>query len=77
MEEKRATIRVYGMTCDDCVEKISQELKKQEGVISAYVSLNEGTGSVTIDPDKVKPEDLLKNPIFSKGSHYRAILLDQ
>lgn len=34
-------------------------------------------GEVEIDPARVKPEDLLKNRVFSKPSHYRATLADQ
>ena len=77
MEKKNVKLRIYGMTCDDCVNTVSHGLRGQDGVLEVKVSLKEGTGEVEVDPEKVKPEDLLRNRVFSKPSHYKATLVDQ
>lgn len=74
MAEKRVKLRIYGMTCDDCVRTVSNGLKSQEGVLDVKVYLEEKSGEVVIDPSKVKPEDLLRNKVFTKPYHYRATL---
>ncbi|MCL6089628.1 MAG: heavy-metal-associated domain-containing protein [Candidatus Thermoplasmatota archaeon] len=76
MEEKKVKLRIYGMTCDDCVRTISSSLKKQPGVLDVKISLQEGTGEVKIEPAGLSPEGILKNQVFSKGSHYKATLVE-
>lgn len=77
MPEERVKLRIYGMTCDDCVRTVSNGLKNQDGVLDVRISLKDGTGEVNVDSDKVKPEELLKNKVFTKPSHYKATLMDQ
>ncbi len=77
MEEEIVKLRIYGMTCEDCVATVTRNLKNQEGVLDVKVSLEEGTGEVKYDKDKLRAEELLKNKVFSKPSHYNAILLDK
>lgn len=77
MSEKRVELRIYGMTCEDCVNTVSRGLKNHNGVLDVKVSLKDGSAEVLVDPAKVKPEELLKNNVFSKPSHYRATLEDQ
>ncbi len=77
MKEERVKLRIYGMTCDDCVNTVSHGLKKQDGVLDVKISLKDGSGEIEIDSDKIEPEKLLKNEVFEKPSHYRATLMDQ
>jgi copper chaperone CopZ len=77
MESERVKLRIYGMTCDDCVATVTKGLKNQDGVLDVRVSLKDGVGDVVIDPEKVNPEMLLKNGVFTKPSHYRATIEDQ
>lgn len=77
MPEERVKLRIYGMTCDDCINTVSNGLKNQDGVIDVKISLEHGTGEVEVDSEKVKPEELLKNRVFGELSHYRATLMDQ
>ncbi len=77
MEERKVKLRIYGMTCDDCVATLSRGLRSQNGVLDVKVSLKEGTGELVVDPERVKPEELLKNKVFSGPSHYRATIIDQ
>ncbi|MCL5800417.1 MAG: heavy-metal-associated domain-containing protein [Candidatus Thermoplasmatota archaeon] len=77
MEPEKAELRIYGMACDDCVATVTRGLREQEGVPDVRISLREGSGEVELDSARVKSEDLLKNRVFSKPSHYRATLADQ
>lgn len=74
MEKKSVKLRIYGMTCDDCVSTVAKSLKQQEGVLDVNVSLKDGTSQVVIDAEKTGPEALLKNRVFTKPSHYKATL---
>lgn len=77
MGSEKVKLKIYGMTCDDCVASVTSGLKGQDGVLDVKVSLKDGTGLVDIDPEKVKPETLLKNKVFAKPSHYKATIADQ
>lgn len=77
MEGRKVRLKIYGMTCDDCATDVSGGPESQDGVMDVKVSLKDGTGEVDTDPEKVKPEELLKNKVFSKSSHYRATLMGQ
>ncbi len=77
MSSEKVKLKIYGMTCDDCVLTITKGLKSQEGVMNVQVSLKDGIGLVDVDPEKIKPEALLRNKVFTKPSHYKAILSDQ
>ena len=77
MEERKVKLRIYGMTCNDCVANVSRGLKNQDGVLDVKVSLTDGTGEVEVDPKRVTQEELLKNKVFQRPSHYRATLMDE
>jgi len=42
---------VGGMTCDDCVDHVTEALESVPGVTSARVSLDERSAVVEADPD--------------------------
>ncbi|MGP6207705.1 heavy-metal-associated domain-containing protein [Cuniculiplasma sp. SKW3] len=73
MAEKKVTLKVFGMTCDDCVRTVSKGLKEQ-GADVLSVSLKDGMAIVKIDNEKISPEVLVKAPIFGEESHYKAQL---
>ena len=77
MSEERVELRIYGMTCNDCVNTVSRGLKNQDGVLNVKISLKDGVREAEVDPVKVTPEELLKNKVFEKPSHYKATLMDQ
>jgi copper chaperone CopZ len=68
---KIVELKVYGMTCDDCVRHVSGGLKEAEGITDVSVSLKDGVAVVKA-MDSVEPENLLKLDVF-KGQ-YRAQL---
>ncbi|WP_188596142.1 heavy-metal-associated domain-containing protein [Thermocladium modestius] len=71
MTEKIVKMRVFGMTCDDCVRAVTNGIKSKEGVIDVRVSLSDGSAVVRIDTDKVDPHELEVLPVFTK-TRYRA-----
>lgn len=77
MEERKVKLRIYGMTCDDRVATVNRGLRNQDGVLDVKVSLKDGNGEVEVDPAKVKPDELLKNKVFEKPSHYGVTIMDQ
>ena len=77
MEKEKVKLRIYGMTCDDCVSTVTAGLKKQKGVIDVKVSLKDGTGEVNINNKEVKPEELLRNEVFTRPSHYKDIIINE
>ncbi len=73
MTEKIVKMRVFGMTCDDCVRAVTNGIKSKEGgVIDVRVSLSDGSAVVRIDTDKVDPPHELEvlPPVFTK-TRYR------
>ena len=71
MASKKVTMRVFGMTCDDCVRTVSEGLK-EVGATEISVSLKSGTASAVVDDSKISPENLSKIPVFGEKSHYKA-----
>ncbi len=66
---KTIELRVYGMTCNDCMEHVSGGLKNAKGVNDASVSLKDGMAVVRAT-DITNPDELIKLDVF-KGQ-YRA-----
>lgn len=64
--EKKTEIKVDGMTCNGCVNKVKTTLEKADGVKSADVSLEKNTAVVLYD-DSVTDEASLKKAINSTG----------
>ncbi|KAA8922719.1 heavy-metal-associated domain-containing protein [Thermoplasma sp.] len=67
---KKVVMKVYGMTCDDCVVTVKKGLESVPGVISADVSLPEKKAEILIDENKVSPESLEDAQVF-KVTRYR------
>ncbi len=67
---KNIELKVYGMTCDDCVAHVTEGLKSAIGVKDVYVSLKDGKATVKAD-DSVNPKELEKLDVFTK-THYKA-----
>jgi copper chaperone CopZ len=64
--EKKTEIKVDGMTCNGCVNKVKTTLEKADGVKSAEVSL-ENNNAVVLYDDSVTDEASLKKTINSTG----------
>ncbi|MBN1561984.1 heavy-metal-associated domain-containing protein [candidate division KSB1 bacterium] len=64
--EKKAEIKVDGMTCENCVNKVKTALEKSAGVKSAQVSL-ENKSAIVLYDDSVTEEASLKKAIQAVG----------
>ncbi len=64
--EKKVEIKVDGMTCNGCVDKVKTTLEKAEGVKTAEVSLKENSAVILYDDSKTD-EASLKKAINSTG----------
>ncbi len=73
---RKIKIKIFGMTCDDCVIKIKNSLKMDPGVLDVNISLENAMGEVTIDDTKTDEKNILNNVIFRSG-HYRAKILKE
>lgn len=54
MSDKKAEIKVTGMTCAMCSQAVSTILNEKEGVVSADVNLGTETARIVYDPDRIK-----------------------
>lgn len=66
MEKKYITItlKIKGMTCASCENRIERKLKNTTGIANAIASFGKGTAMVTFDPDRITiPEmiDIISN----------------
>ena len=58
--EKKVEIKVDGMTCNACVNKVKASLEKTDGVKSAQVSLENNSAIVVYDDSKTDESSLKK-----------------
>ncbi|WP_342756242.1 sulfite exporter TauE/SafE family protein [Kineothrix sedimenti] len=56
---KSKTLRIGGMTCVNCQNKIEKKLRNTAGIQSATVSYNAGTADVTYDTDIISLKDII------------------
>lgn len=56
---KTTRLKVAGMTCGHCVERVEKALRNQTGVRNATVHLNEGAAEVEYEEGEVVPEQLI------------------
>ncbi|TET54064.1 MAG: heavy metal translocating P-type ATPase, partial [Actinobacteria bacterium] len=59
-EEKKTIIKIDGMSCASCAQKIEKSLSKTEGVLSASVNLASQKASLTFNPAVLEESDLEK-----------------
>lgn len=52
-------LRIGGMTCVNCQNRIEQKLRSTAGVVKASVSYDMGTADVTYDPDLLSLRDII------------------
>ena len=64
--DKKVEIKVDGMTCNGCVNKVKTTLEKADGVKSAEVSLKENSAVILYDDSKTD-EASLKKAINTTG----------
>ena len=57
---KTISLPIIGMTCAACSARVERELKKMPGVLEAGVNLALGKGTVTYDPGRIAPGDIVE-----------------
>lgn len=57
--DKKIRLRIGGMTCVNCQNKIEKELKGTRGVVSARVSYNNGTADIVYDEGAISLKELI------------------
>lgn len=55
-----SVFRVEGMTCGGCEVGVKMRVGKLDGVTAVDASYEEGTATVTYDPEKVTPEVIVE-----------------
>lgn len=63
---KKTTLKITGMTCERCADRIRSALEKEPGVIKAEVSLEQGTALVHFKPRETTVDDILNSMAFTK-----------
>ena len=58
LEPKTVVIDITGMTCQSCVQNITNSLKEKEGINEIMVSLERNNATITYNPSKVNPQEL-------------------
>lgn len=53
------TLKIWGMTCASCENRIERTLKNKEGVANAIVSYGKGTALVTYNPNRADLEEII------------------
>lgn len=55
---EKATLRVSGMTCGNCVKHVTKALTKVPGVSEPRVDLGSGTAELEYDPALTNPQSI-------------------
>lgn len=71
--QEHATLRISGMTCEDCAVMIGKKLKAPKGVIGAKVDFSSKLAEVIYDVETLNTDQLLSLPIFQ--GQYKASLV--
>lgn len=62
--QKVVVLKIEGMTCDGCADRIRKILDKETGIIEAKVSSAEGKAVVRFDPKQTTADDILNSRAF-------------
>ncbi len=69
-KSEKLNLRIGGMTCASCVQRIEKALKKTEGVQEAHVNLATEKAAVSYDPIQITPE---KIAAVIQGTGYQVV----
>lgn len=58
-------IKITGMTCDGCGQRLTRALKRKSGVIGVELDMLGSTASVTYDITKAEPQEIYQVVINS------------
>ena len=69
--QEKVTIKISGMSCNHCVQRIEKALQQAKGVNKARVVLSEEKAYLEYDPTAINTETLLQ---IIKDSGYEGVL---
>lgn len=69
-KQEAVSLRISGMTCEDCAAKIEGKLKVHVGIVNAKVDFNSKLAEVVYNAEALSPDDICALPVFKE--HYRA-----
>lgn len=69
-DRERVTLRIAGMSCSVCAQKIERILQSTKGVYEAAVNFGNNIAAISYDPIKINKQDLIK---IIEGSGYKVI----
>ncbi len=66
---KIITLKIQGMTCDDCARTIAKYFANKNGIVDNQIDYNTGLGNFTYDETKISKENIIK--IINSSAHYK------
>lgn len=60
VNQKKAVLKIEGMTCTNCEQRIERMLRKTKGIIDAKVSYTSETVEYTYDTNRISQSDVIK-----------------
>ncbi len=66
MAKAKLLLKIEGMTCDGRSQTVQQALEREDGVVEARVSWEDGLAELTYDTTLTDEEQVLANRIFKR-----------
>ena len=60
MSKKKISLQVKGMSCEHCVQSVTQALEALDGISKVKVRLKRARADVQYDPDRVTPDAMIE-----------------
>jgi len=73
IENPDITVGINGMSCPFCAYGVTKKLKKLEGVITVYVSVDKGTADIELNAGTILSEEQILNAVADAGFEVRSI----
>ncbi|TKJ46754.1 heavy metal translocating P-type ATPase [Candidatus Aerophobetes bacterium Ae_b3a] len=70
LKSKRLSLKIGGMSCASCAQKIEKALQKTEGIQEAHVNLATEKAAISYDPIQITPEKINK---VIEGTGYQVV----
>ena len=70
-KQEKVTIKISGMSCNHCTQRVEKALQQVSGVNTARVELSEEKAYIDYDPSVINAETLLQ---VIKDSGYEGVL---
>ncbi|HUX33396.1 MAG: heavy-metal-associated domain-containing protein [Gemmatimonadaceae bacterium] len=78
-ESQMVALRIHGMGCANCANRVHNGLLSAPGVTFVHVDLPSSTAAVRIDPRRIRPDtlpDIVARAGEESGHRYEAAVID-